>query len=159
MCSQVLGTKMSEQGKGVIVNMSSDLGLVGPDQRLYEQKGVPLDKQPVKPVTYSVIKHGLIGLTKYLATYWPGKVRCNALCPGGIYTNQSKEFVNKLSNLIPMGKMADINDITIGNIVKTSRTPIKLSNTAHQNDINLISNLLVNQASEILNFLILKLIF
>ena len=61
----------------------------------------------MKPVTYSVIKHGLIGLTKYLATYWAGKgVRCNALCPGGIYNNQPDEFVKKISNLIPLGRMA-----------------------------------------------------
>lgn len=64
--------------------------------------------QPVKPITYSVIKHGLIGLTKYLATYWDDKgVRVNALCPGGVYNNQPDEFVKKLTNLIPMGRMAD----------------------------------------------------
>ena len=107
LCSQVLGTKMSEQGKGVIVNMSSDLGLVGPDQRLYEQKGVPLDKQPVKPVTYSVIKSGLIGLTRYLATYWADKgIRVNALCPGGVEAGQSEDFKKRLHPRIPMNRMA-----------------------------------------------------
>ena len=110
LCSKVFGHEISKNGKGVILNISSDLGIIGPDQRIYKKEGLSDHEQPVKPVTYSVIKHGLIGLTKYLATYWPGKVRCNALCPGGIYTNQSKEFVNKLSNLIPMGKMADINE-------------------------------------------------
>jgi len=46
-------------------------------------------------------------LTKYLATYWNDKgVRCNALCPGGIYNNQPDEFVKKISNLIPLGRMA-----------------------------------------------------
>jgi NAD(P)-dependent dehydrogenase (short-subunit alcohol dehydrogenase family) len=110
LCSKIFGYEMSKNGKGVILNISSDLGIIGPDQRIYKKEGLSDHEQPVKPVTYSVIKHGLIGLTKYLATYWPGKVRCNALCPGGIYTNQSKEFVNKLSNLIPMGKMADINE-------------------------------------------------
>jgi len=66
------------------------------------------ERQPVKPVTYSVIKHGLIGLTKYLATYWADQsVRCNALSPGGVYTSQDDEFVNRLSNLIPMGRMAN----------------------------------------------------
>ena len=110
LCSKVFGHEISKNGKGVILNISSDLGIIAPDQRIYKKDEVAENEQPVKPVTYSVIKHGLIGLTKYLATYWPGKVRCNALCPGGIYTNQSKEFVNKLSNLIPMGKMADINE-------------------------------------------------
>ena len=63
--------------------------------------------QPVKPVTYSVIKAGLIGLTRYLATYWADKnVRCNALSPGGIFDGQSEEFVQRLTSLIPLGRMA-----------------------------------------------------
>ncbi|HAT86554.1 MAG TPA: oxidoreductase, partial [Rhizobiales bacterium] len=48
------------------------------------------------------------GLTKYLATYWPDKgVRANALAPGGIYNGQDDAFVSRLTNLIPMGRMAD----------------------------------------------------
>ena len=67
--------------------------------------------QQVKPITYSVIKHGLIGLTKYLATYWVDKgVKVNALCPGGVYNNQPDDFVEKLTNLITMGRMADVNE-------------------------------------------------
>ena len=63
--------------------------------------------QPVKPVTYSVIKHGLIGLTQYLSTYWADKgVRCNALSPGGILNGQNDDVVSKLSSLIPLGRMA-----------------------------------------------------
>ena len=107
LCSQVLGSKMAEQGKGVIVNISSDLGLVGPDQRLYEKEGVPADQQPVKPVTYPVIKSGLIGLTRYLATYWATKgVRVNALCPGGVEAGQLEDFKERLHSRIPMNRMA-----------------------------------------------------
>jgi NAD(P)-dependent dehydrogenase (short-subunit alcohol dehydrogenase family) len=63
--------------------------------------------QPVKPVTYSVVKSGLIGLTRYLSTYWADKgIRVNALSPGGVYNGQPDEFVQKLTNLIPMGRMA-----------------------------------------------------
>jgi len=108
LCSKIFGYEMAKKGKGVILNISSDLGIIAPDQRNYKKEGLPENEQPVKPVTYSVIKHGLIGLTKYLATYWADKgVRCNALCPGGIFNNQSDEFVKKISNLIPIGRMAD----------------------------------------------------
>ena len=107
LCSKVFGLEMSKNGKGVILNISSDLGLIAPDQRIYKKDDSSENEQPVKPVTYSVIKHGLIGLTKYLATYWNDKgVRCNALCPGGIYIGQPEEFVKKLTELIPLSRMA-----------------------------------------------------
>jgi NAD(P)-dependent dehydrogenase (short-subunit alcohol dehydrogenase family) len=108
LCSQVFGSLMATDGKGgVILNIASDLSIISPDQRLYKKKGVPENLQPVKPVTYSVIKAGLVGLTRYLSTYWIDKgVRCNALSPGGIYNGQSEEFVSKLAQLIPMGRMA-----------------------------------------------------
>jgi NAD(P)-dependent dehydrogenase (short-subunit alcohol dehydrogenase family) len=112
LCAQVFGTQMAKQRHGVILNISSDLGIIAPDQRLYKKPGLADDQQPVKPVTYSVIKHGLIGLTKYLATYWAGQgVRANTLCPGGVYNNQPDEFVQKISNLIPMGRMADKDEL------------------------------------------------
>lgn len=107
LCAQVVGSHMARRGSGVILNISSDLGVISPDQRLYRKPGLPEDQQPVKPVTYSVVKHGLIGLTKYLATYWADRgVRVNALSPGGVYTNQPDDFVLRLTNLIPMGRMA-----------------------------------------------------
>jgi len=106
LCSKIFGYEMVKRGKGVIVNISSDLGIIAPDQRIYKEEDLPENEQQVKPVTYSVIKHGMIGLTKYLATYWPGKVRCNALCPGGVNTDQPEEFVQNLSNLIPLNRMA-----------------------------------------------------
>ena len=107
ICSQVFGAWMAANGGGVILNIASDLAVFAPDQRLYRKPGLPEERQPVKPVTYSVIKHGLLGLTRYLATYWHEQgVRANALSPGGVYNNQPDEFVAKLSNLIPLGRMA-----------------------------------------------------
>lgn len=107
LCAQVFGKQMERQGKGVILNISSDLGVIAPDQRIYRKEGEPKDQQTVKPVTYSVIKHGLIGLTKYLATYWAENgVRCNAICPAGIENGQDPDFMSRLTNLIPMGRMA-----------------------------------------------------
>ena len=97
LCTKYFGTAIAKQG-GSIVNISSDLGVIAPDQRLYEKPGVEAARQPVKPVTYSVIKSGLIGLTRYTSTYWANQgVRCNALCPGGIENAQDEAFVVKLS--------------------------------------------------------------
>jgi NAD(P)-dependent dehydrogenase (short-subunit alcohol dehydrogenase family) len=109
LCSQVFGSAMASDGNGgVILNIASDLSVFAPDQRIYSKAGLPDHLQPVKPVTYSVIKAGLIGLTRYLATYWPDKgVRANAISPGGVFNGQGEEFVTKLSSLIPLGRMAD----------------------------------------------------
>ncbi|MDH0893167.1 MULTISPECIES: SDR family oxidoreductase [unclassified Pseudomonas] len=110
-CAKVFGAQMARQGAGVIVNIASDLGVIAPDQRLYRVEGREPERQPVKPVTYSVVKHGLIGLTKYLATYWCEQgVRCNALSPGGVYAGQNDVFVSKLTQLIPLGRMADADE-------------------------------------------------
>ena len=111
LCSQIIGSEMARRKQGVIVNVASDLAVIAPDQRLYRQPGLPDDKQPVKPITYSVVKTGLIGLTRYLATYWADcGVRVNAISPGGVYNNQPEEFVQRLSNLIPMGRMANADE-------------------------------------------------
>lgn len=110
-CAKVFGAQMARQGRGVIVNIASDLGVIAPDQRLYRVDGREAEQQPVKPVTYSVVKHGLIGLTKYLATYWCEQgVRCNALSPGGVYAGQNDVFVSKLTQLIPLGRMAEADE-------------------------------------------------
>jgi NAD(P)-dependent dehydrogenase (short-subunit alcohol dehydrogenase family) len=107
ICSRVFGPEMASRGKGVILNVASDLAIIAPDQRLYRQENLSESQQPVKPVTYSVVKAGLVGLTRYLATYWhESGVRANAISPGGIYNNQPDDFVKRLSQLIPLGRMA-----------------------------------------------------
>ena len=111
LCSQVIGAEMARRKQGVIVNVASDLAVIAPDQRLYRKPGLPAEKQPVKPVTYSVVKTGLIGLTRYLATYWADSgIRVNAISPGGVYNNQPDDFVERLTQLIPLGRMANANE-------------------------------------------------
>lgn len=108
LCTQVFGSRMATDGYGgVILNIASDLSVFSPDQRLYRIPGLPPDQQPVKPVTYSVIKAGLVGMTRYVATYWAEQgVRANSLSPGGVFNGQSEEFAQRLSALIPLGRMA-----------------------------------------------------
>ena len=109
LCAKHYGYQIAQNPQGgSIVNISSDLGLIAPDQRLYKKNGVDNNLQNVKPVTYSVVKTGLIGLTRYLATYWADKnVRCNALCPGGVENGQPDDFLREVSKRIPMGRMAN----------------------------------------------------
>ncbi|MBX9929276.1 MAG: SDR family oxidoreductase, partial [Gemmatimonadaceae bacterium] len=107
LCAQAFGTAMAKAGAGSIVNVASDLAVIAPDQRLYAVESRTPDQQPVKPVTYSVVKTALIGLTRYLATYWADRgVRANAISPGGVYAGQPDEFVARLAERIPMGRMA-----------------------------------------------------
>ena len=111
LCCKVIGSEMARRGRGVILNIASDLAVLAPDQRLYRQEGLPEEKQPVKPVTYSVVKTALTGLTRYLATYWADHgVRVNAISPGGVYNGQPDEFVHRLAKLIPLGRMADVDE-------------------------------------------------
>ena len=112
LCTKYFGSAMARDGHGgVILNISSDLSVISPDQRLYRRDDLEDHLQPVKPVTYSVIKSGLIGLTKYVATYWAEQgVRCNALSPGGIFNGQGEDFVKTLEQLIPLGRMARLDE-------------------------------------------------
>lgn len=109
ICTKEFGSEMAKDGKGgVILNISSDLSVFAPQQKLYKKPDLSDEMQPVKPITYSVIKTGLIGLTRYVATYWNDKkIRCNALSPGGIKNDQGDVFVSEISKLIPLGRMAE----------------------------------------------------
>ena len=107
LCARTFGAQMVEQKSGVIVNVASDLALIAPDQRLYRVDGVAEHLQPVKPVTYSVVKTALIGLTRYLATYWAdANIRVNAISPGGVFNGQPEVFLSRIQQLIPLGRMA-----------------------------------------------------
>ena len=112
LCAKHYGYQIAQNPQGgSIINISSDLGLIAPDQRLYKKNGVDNNLQNVKPVTYSVVKTGLIGLTRYLATYWADKnVRCNAMCPGGVENGQPNDFLEEVNKRIPMGRMANADE-------------------------------------------------
>lgn len=100
-----------KQRSGVIINISSDYGIISPDQRIYEVEEKQPWEQVKKPVSYSLIKHALIGFTKYLASYYGSTgIRVNTLCPASIFNNQKQEFVDKISKLIPLGRMSRVDE-------------------------------------------------
>jgi NAD(P)-dependent dehydrogenase (short-subunit alcohol dehydrogenase family) len=104
MC-QAAARVMKTQGSGSIINISSTYGLAGPDQRIYEKEGQP---PRYKPVYYSVTKAGVLGLTRYVATYYAGTaIRCNALTPGGVYNDHDEQFTKAYAYRTVMGRMAE----------------------------------------------------
>lgn len=110
LCAQAAARPMLTAGAGVMVNVCSTYGLVGPDQRLYQREGEP---EQYKPVTYSVGKAAALGLTRYLATYFAGTgIRVNALTPGGVFAGHDEEFVRRYSARTVLGRMAAPEEIS-----------------------------------------------
>ena len=111
LCAKHFGPLLSKTNEGIVLNIASDLSVISPDQRLYKQPNISEHGQSVKSVSYPVIKTGLLGLTRYLSTYWIGSnLRCNALSPGGVFVDQDQDFVQRLSDLIPLGRMAHLDE-------------------------------------------------
>ena len=111
-CAQVVGKRMIEQKYGNIVNITSLYASLVADYRMYEGRDI------FNPVTYPVSKHGLVGLTKYIASFWaPHGIRCNCLSPGSFPNTISKkddpsapnsveddEFLNILNRKCSLGR-------------------------------------------------------
>lgn len=101
------GKRMKADGKGgSFINVSSIYGRHGPDHRIY-------DDQPFSSFAgYSASKSGVIGLTKWLATYWAkDNIRVNCLAPGGVFNGHNEKFVEDYTNRIPLGRMAKPEDM------------------------------------------------
>lgn len=100
-CQQILKV-MVIQKFGVIINIASIYGKVGPDFKIYDETEMTM------PSAYSAIKGGIISFTKYLASYYGNKnIRLNCISPGGIFNNQNSQFVKNYSNKVPLGRMAE----------------------------------------------------
>jgi NAD(P)-dependent dehydrogenase (short-subunit alcohol dehydrogenase family) len=106
---QVVGKHMLENGKGSIINIASLYGVVSPNHKIYPGTGIS------QPVAYSVSKHGVVSLTKYLATLWAEKgVRVNSLTPGGIFNDHKGLFLERFQQLNPIGRMSDKTELRGG---------------------------------------------
>lgn len=110
LCCREAARRMIRERRGSIINIGSIYGMVAPDQRLYaNSRSAP---RFVKPITYSVTKSGILGLTRYLAAYWaPQGIRVNAITMGGVFNNQDRAFVKRYSKRVPLGRMARPDEI------------------------------------------------
>jgi len=102
---EVFSKDMLKKKSGNIINIGSDLSVIAPDQSLYKSS------RNYKPASYSVVKNGIVGITKYYASLYASKnIRCNCLSPGGVYNKQDPKFVKKLIDKIPLKRMASKKD-------------------------------------------------
>jgi NAD(P)-dependent dehydrogenase (short-subunit alcohol dehydrogenase family) len=107
---QAFGPPMVRAGRGSIVNIGSLYATVAPDQRLYDH--LPTDPPFLKPPAYGASKAAVVNLTRYFAALWaPHNVRVNALSPGGVLAGQDQEFRRKYESRVPMGRMAEPDDL------------------------------------------------
>ena len=92
--------------KGAIINFGSIYGLQGNDFTIYE------NTKMTSPMAYSAIKGGIINLSRYLASYF-GKdgIRINNICPGGIFNNQGKTFVENYEKKVPLKRMGKAEEV------------------------------------------------
>lgn len=108
LVAQAVGREMVRQGRGgSIIQTSSIYGIVAPDQRVYEGSS-HLGRQINTPAVYAASKAAVVGLSRYLATYWaPHGIRVNTLVPGGVESGQDEEFRKRYALRVPMGRMAE----------------------------------------------------
>lgn len=108
LCCKVFGSKMASRGTGTIVNIASDLAIQAPDQRVYSSTGKMDDVKHFKPIGYPIVKAAMLGLNRYLATYWGHRgVRVNCLIPGAVLNTQSDDLIEKISYRVPLGRLAE----------------------------------------------------
>lgn len=115
LVSKYVGQNMIHSGtRGSVINVSSIYGVVGPDQRMYVGSEY-LNRQINTPAVYAASKAAVIGLTRYLATYWGEQgIRVNSITPGGIESGQNEIFQRRYGERVPLGRMATAEEIASG---------------------------------------------
>jgi len=122
--TRIFAKNMMEHRSGSIINIASMYGVVGPDFTMYEgtAMGAPPD--------YFFHKAGLINLTKYLAAvYGPYNIRVNAISPGGLFSNQPEQFLERYYKRTMLGRMANGEDIKGVVVFLASDTSLYITGT------------------------------
>ncbi len=108
LCCKIFGAAMARRGHGTIINIASDLAIQAPDQRVYSETGHIEDVRNFKPIGYPIVKSAMLGLNRYLATYWAHRgVRVNCLVPGSVFNHQPRHLIDNVKERIPLARWAD----------------------------------------------------
>jgi NAD(P)-dependent dehydrogenase (short-subunit alcohol dehydrogenase family) len=105
--TRLFAQNMTQRKTGSIINISSYMGILGPDFNLYE--GTDMDAPP----DYFFHKGGMNQLTKYMGSIL-GKynIRVNAICPGGYETPKLPQmFKERYIKKTFLGRLANEDDI------------------------------------------------
>ena len=98
-CIKYMLKNKNEGFRGTIMNVTSQLGLVAPNQTIY-------NRGYKKPIAYCVAASGIISMTRYLASYYGSKIKINCLIPSMVENGQAEEFIKNVEKLIPIGRMS-----------------------------------------------------
>lgn len=110
-CCKHFGEIMAKKKNGIIINISSDLGVIAPDHRIYDKTENIKKVKNFKPISYTISKHAIHGITKYISTYWgQNNVRCNTLIFGSVSNNQPNHLIKNLKKRIPLNRLAKKNE-------------------------------------------------
>jgi len=132
LVTQEVGRVMEEVERGNMILISSIYGVVGNDQRMYEdsnlaelyanKKNTNKNQQSYSHSVYPVVKGGIISLTRYLAAYWGGQnIRVNCISPGGVYhEGENDVFIQRYSKKVPLGRKAKVSEISSATVYLSS---------------------------------------
>ncbi len=114
LMSKLVGKEfLKNKNGGSMIQISSIYGIVSPDFDIYKNskyKGEIMSS----PAVYSASKAGVIGLTKWLASYWGEKnIKVNCIVPGGIEDSSSQDstFSKNYNKKVPLSRLAKAEDI------------------------------------------------
>jgi NAD(P)-dependent dehydrogenase (short-subunit alcohol dehydrogenase family) len=106
LMARAVAPVLLRQKSGSLINICSTYGVVAPNQHLYDGSSFNT------PAVYSASKAGILGLTRYLATYWAEKgIRVNSITPGGIFRGHTDPFLANYCARVPMARMGQQDEL------------------------------------------------
>jgi len=93
-----------------IINFGSIYAECAPKKYIYKNTKI------FNPAGYSCSKSTSLHLTKWLASTLGPKIRSNMISPGGLLEGQQKLFIKNYSKIVPLKRMASLEDL-IGPVI------------------------------------------